>query len=211
LSSRQDLTALTAAVRGADGVWNVKTEFFAPAEGVADRAHRDRAPYDLWARQGFITLTPGASVDYAFVAARLCWWWDNHDCAEVAYDRWRIDVLKAELVRLGREVTDDQKASGMLLTAFGQGFKDMSGAIDSLESEIVNGRVRHGDNPVLNMCFSNAIAVRDPAGNRKLDKLKSTGRIDGAVTTATAIGRGVAGEAPVALTSVYEERGVLTV
>jgi len=35
---------------------------------------------------------------------------------------------------------------------------------------------------------SNAIATRDPAGNRKLDKSKATGRIDGMVALAMAIG-----------------------
>jgi phage terminase large subunit-like protein len=34
----------------------------------------------------------------------------------------------------------------------------------------------------------NAVVVRDPAGNRKLDKKKSTGRIDGAVALVMAVG-----------------------
>lgn len=190
LSARADLTALLAVARGRDQAWNVRAEFFAPEAGVKERAHRDGAPYDLWAKQGYLTLTPGASVDYAFVAARLCAWWDDYDVAEIAYDRWRIDVLKAELTRMGREVADptDKRGAGMRLVPFGQGFRDMSPAIDTLESELLNLRVRHGSNPVLNWCIDNAIAVADPAGNRKLDKIKSTGRIDGAVALAMALG-----------------------
>jgi phage terminase large subunit-like protein len=38
------------------------------------------------------------------------------------------------------------------------------------------------------MCCANAVAKRDEAGNRKLDKSKSTGRIDGMVALAMAIG-----------------------
>ncbi len=210
LSARNDLTALLAAARGDDGVWNVRAEFFAPEVGLADRAHRDRAPYDVWARDGFITLTPGASVDYAFVADRLCAWWDDHDCAEIAFDRWRIDVLLAELARMGRAAVvakpdEAAAAGGMLLVPFGQGYREMSPAIDSMESELLNARVRHGANPVLTMCVANAIAIRDPAGNRKLDKAKSTGRIDGAVVLAMALGRGMASEAVVPVESVYEE------
>jgi len=41
-------------------------------------------------------------------------------------------------------------------------------------------------NPVLTMCAANAIVVKDQAGNRKLDKVKSTGRIDGMVALAMA-------------------------
>jgi len=40
----------------------------------------------------------------------------------------------------------------------------------------------------LNMCASNAVTIKDPAGNRKLDKSKSTGRIDGMVALVMALG-----------------------
>jgi phage terminase large subunit-like protein len=205
LSARNDLTALVAVARGDDGAWNVRAEFFAPEVGVVDRAHRDRAPYDVWARDGILTLTPGASVDYAFVAERLCAWCDDHDVAEIAFDRWRIESLKTELRRMGREVPDPPfESDGMRLSPFGQGFKDMSPAIDSLESELLNLRLRHGGNPILTWCAANAIAVRDPAGNRKLDKMKSTGRIDGLVALTMAIGRATSAEGAIPERSFWE-------
>lgn len=71
LSARNDLTALLLAGRDDDGYLHVVPDFFAPQIGVEDRAARDREPYDVWARDGFITLTPGASVDYAYIARRL--------------------------------------------------------------------------------------------------------------------------------------------
>ena len=39
------------------------------------------------------------------------------------------------------------------------------------------------------MCAANAVTTKDPAGSRKLDKSKATGRIDGMVALAMAIGR----------------------
>ena len=42
----------------------------------------------------------------------------------------------------------------------------------------MNHRVAHGMNPVLTMAAANATTVKDPAGNRKLDKSRKTGRID---------------------------------
>ena len=48
--------------------------------------------------------------------------------------------------------------------------------------------LRHGDNPVLNMCAANAVVTRDPAGNRKLDKAKSYSKIDGMVALTMALG-----------------------
>jgi phage terminase large subunit-like protein len=38
------------------------------------------------------------------------------------------------------------------------------------------------------MCAANAVVVKDAAGNRKLDKSKTTGRIDGMVALTMAFG-----------------------
>lgn len=179
LSARNDLTAMVAVAQDDDGVWHVDPHFFAPQVGVAERGHKDRVPYDLWAEQGWLTLTPGASVDYEVVARALADYCAEHNVVQIRFDRWRIDVLKAELARLDAELP---------LEPFGQGFRDMTPALDTLESEVVNKSLRHGGHPVLKMCALNAVATRDPAGNRKLDKSRATGRIDGMVALAMAMG-----------------------
>lgn len=181
LSARNDLTAVVAAAKDKDGVWQVDPHFFAPRIGVVERARRDRVPYDLWAKQGFLHLTEGASIDYAEVAQWLAEYCASRDVRKIGFDRWRIDVFKAELARLGIDLP---------LEPFGQGFKDMTPALDAIESEFANANVRHGMHPVLTMCAANAVATRDPAGNRKLDKSKATGRIDGMIALAMAIGLG---------------------
>ena len=73
-------------------------------------------------------------------------------------------------------------------TPFGQHYRHMTPALDALEIELLHGRLRHGDNPVLKMCARNAVVIPDAAGNRKLDKARSTGRIDGMVALAMAMG-----------------------
>lgn len=198
LSARNDLTAVVLVGLDSAGHWDVIPFFYAPEIGVRDRAHRDRVPYDVWAKEGFLTLTPGASVDYGFVAHKLVELCSDFPVVEVAFDRWRMDVLQKELTEMGADLP---------LVPFGQGFKDMTPAVDALESALLNHKIRHGNHPVMNMCAANAVATRDPAGNRKIDKAKSTGRIDGIVALAMAMGRGCAtsAEGP----SVYETRGVL--
>src|SRR3546814_4478417 len=81
-------------------------------------------------------------------------------------------------------------AAGVVLPleAFGQGYVSMSPALDALEADLLQERLRHGGHPALAMCAANAVAVPDPAGNRKLDKSKATGRIDGMVALAMAEG-----------------------
>lgn len=61
LSARTDLTALVLVAQ-VDGVWQVQAHFWTPEQGLQDRARRDRAPYDVWHRQGILRTTPGASV-----------------------------------------------------------------------------------------------------------------------------------------------------
>jgi phage terminase large subunit-like protein len=187
LSARNDLTALAMVAKDDDGVWHTKVEFFAPLTGIADRAQRDRAPYDVWADRGLLTATPGASVDYDYVAEKLGALCAAYQVALIAFDPWRIDVLIAALGRLGLELP---------LQEFGQGYKSMSPALDTLEAELLQQRVRHGGHPILKWNVANAIAVRDPAGNRKPDKSKSTGRIDGIVALLMAIGVATAAEPP---------------
>lgn len=185
LSARNDLTAAVAVAKDDDGVWHVQSTFWTPESGLVERAHRDRAPYDQWAKQGLLQTTPGASIDYAMVAEWLVEFSEAHDVAVINFDRWRMDVLQAELSRLDVELP---------LEPFGQGFKDMTPALDALEAELLNGNLRHEMHPVLTMCAANAVVTRDSAGNRKLDKAKATGRIDGLVALAMAIGGGAAAQ-----------------
>jgi len=64
----------------------------------------------------------------------------------------------------------------------------MSPALRELESLLLARKLRHGNHPVLNMCNHNATVLTDPAENRKFVKKRETGRIDGLVALAMAIG-----------------------
>jgi phage terminase large subunit-like protein len=64
----------------------------------------------------------------------------------------------------------------------------MSPRVEHFESLLLQGRIRHGAHPLLNMAAANAIALKDAAGNRKLDKAKSTQRIDPLVAAVMAAG-----------------------
>lgn len=178
LSARTDLTALVVIGR-INGVWHTKPYFWTPENGLLDRAKRDRQPYHTWVKQGYMQTTPGSTVDYEYVAHDIAAILSDLNVRFVAYDRWRIDILKREFDKIGLELP---------LMEFGQGFKDMSGAVDALEAELLNSRIAHGNHPVLTMCAANAIISKDPAGNRKLNKQKATGRIDGLVAMAMAFG-----------------------
>ena len=62
----------------------------------------------------------------------------------------------------------------------------MNPAVEAVEDLATEEKLRHGNHPVLTMCASNTVVQKDPAGNRKFAKDKSTGRIDGIVAMAMA-------------------------
>lgn len=184
LSGKTDLTALvlTQDINGVKPLW---AWFWTPEKNLIERSRKDRAPYDQWVQEGWIRTTSGATVDYEYVARDMLEILEEFEVCSLAFDRWRIDLLMKEFADLGHEPP---------LVPFGQGYKDMSPALDHLEADLLNERIVHDGNPVLTMCMANAVITQDPAGNRKLDKHKATGRIDGAVAAAMAIGQAAKSE-----------------
>jgi phage terminase large subunit-like protein len=178
LSECNDLTAFVA-VAPVDGVWHVKPTFWLPGEGLRERARLDRVPYDIWARDGKLVAIEGArSVEYEYVARFLRGFVDENDVRKIAFDRWGFRHLRPWLLKEGFSETELEE----LFEEFGQGFQSMSPALRTLESDLLNRKVAHGDHPVLGMCAANAVVQRDPAGGRKLNKAKSRGRIDGMIS-----------------------------
>jgi phage terminase large subunit-like protein len=178
LSATTDLTALVLTCR-MDGELHVRPFFWMPHDSVQEAVRRDKAPYDVWVREGLMRTTPGKVIDYAFVARDIGEICSGLSVAKIGFDRWRMDRMQTALAAGGVELP---------LEPFGQGFVSMSPALDALEADLLKETIRHGGHPVLAMCAANAVATQDPAGNRKLDKAKATGRIDGLVALAMAEG-----------------------
>lgn len=198
LSGKNDLTALILTCKDGDGVWHVLPYFWTPKEGLRDRAERDRMPYDTWARQGYLLTTPGRTIDYAFVAWEIKKILQRIHISALKFDRWRIQDLIRELRDAGVDAYEDGKeepyGDGLRMVMHGQGYRDMNPAVEILEDILAEGKMRHGMHPVLTMCASNVRVQQDPSGNRKFDKIKSTGRIDGIVALAMAMNGAVGGD-----------------
>lgn len=182
LSEVRDLTA-RVLIGQRDDVWQVDAKFWLPADGLSDKARADRVPYDLWRDQGYLDACPGRTVDYEFVARQVAEDFDRYDIRAYAFDRWNWRHFRPYLERAG--FTEEMLSR---FVEFGQGYRSMSPALRALEADLLNGKLRHGGHPVLTMCASSAVVTADPAGNRKLDKGKASGRIDGMVALTMARG-----------------------
>lgn len=179
LSSVSDLTALVLVTEDGD----VHPTFWLPEEGLTEKSRTDRVPYDVWASDGLLQTTPGRAIEYEFIAEYLRGLFDRCSVQALAFDRYNMRFLKPWLERVG--FTEEELAR---FVEFGQGFVSMSPAIRELEAKLLARRLKHGAHPVLTMCAANAVTVSDPAGNRKFTKSKATGRIDGMVALAMAVG-----------------------
>ena len=171
--------------------------FWLPEETLDLRVRRDHVPYDLWERQGYLLTTEGNVVHYGFIENFIDELGTRFNIREIAFDRWGAIQMVQNLENMGFTVVP-----------FGQGFKDMSPPTKELMKLTLEQRIAHGGHPVLRWMMDNVCAKSDPAGNIKMDKEKSTEKIDGAVATVMALDRAIrcgndAGE------SVYDSRGLL--
>jgi phage terminase large subunit-like protein len=183
LSEVRDLTALVL-VGHVHGKWSVHPTFWLPEEGLAEKARNDRVPYDMWAQQGFLQTTPGRSVSYQYIAMVLRQVFDTYDIRKLAFDSWNMKHLKPWLLENG---FNEQEFNEKFIE-FGQGKKSMSPALRDLEQILLDDEMAHGNHPVLKMCAANSVVEGKDSANRRLSKNKSSGRIDGMVALAMAMG-----------------------
>ena len=158
------------------------SHFWLPEYGIAEKSRKDKVPYDLWARQDLLNLTPGKSIEYEFVADFLRGVFDRYDVQAVGFDRYNIKHLKPWLAKADFSSDELEK-----FVDFGQGTASMTPALRELESMLLNQKLKHGKHPILNMCCANSKVIGD-SGARKFDKKTARGRIDGMVALAMAVG-----------------------
>ena len=182
LSSTSDLTAMVLVFppRDDEEQYIVLPYFWLPEDTMQLRVRRDHVMYDKWERQGFIHTTEGNVVHYGFIEQFITKLGERFNIREIAYDRWNATMMVQTL-------EDD----GFNMVPFGQGFRDMSPPTKELMKLTLEQTLAHNGHPVLRWMMDNIFIRRDPAGNIKPDKEKSTEKIDGAVAMIMALDRAI--------------------
>lgn len=196
LANTMDINAHVMVFPHEDGSVTLLPRFWIPEDRALEREKRDRVPYIQWAREGWITLTPGETSDYDRIREDILADSKRFNIRDIGVDRWN-----------SLQIANQLQGEGLTLTDFGQGYKSMNAPSKHLEVMVVSRKVRHGANPVLRWMISNARIQSDPAGNIKPTKQKSTEKIDGVVAAVMGLGRWMASEEEER--SVYETRGVI--
>lgn len=184
LGSTTDLTGLVLWIEPVDEdePWRLVAIPWLPDDDLLRKEETDRVPYLAWKAAGHLETTPGRAISKLAVLRRLTELANHFDLQAIAYDRWRMEDLK--------QLADDEGITLPTLVPHGQGYKDMSPALEAFETALLNGQVVHDGHPVLTWCAANAVTVSDDAENRKLSKERATGRID--LMVAAVMGAGVA-------------------
>jgi phage terminase large subunit-like protein len=195
LSSTTDLSALVLAFPIGEEFWLLPFAW-APSRAIRERERRNRARFDVWAHQGFITPTDGDVIDYERIRTKIKELAARYRIKEIAVDRWNSTHLVNQLT----------EQDGFTIVGFGQGFATMSPATKDFEALALQKKLRHDGNPALKWCIGNMVIESDAAGNIKPSKRKSSEKIDMAIASIMALARARAGgiEKP---GSVYESRG----
>lgn len=173
LASKIDLCALSFLFPPAPGRpnWRVIQRLWTPEETLRDRAHRDRAPYEVWVEQGWLTAVPGTSIDHDLVRQAILEMRDVFDILQIGFDPWHAERPIQDLIK------NDGFAETQVL-AVPQTFAGLSSACLRVQADILAGEIDARKCPVTAWGVSNVVDQRDGKDNMLFIKKKSRGRID---------------------------------
>ena len=197
MSYTTDLSAFALAFPMPDDFLDVFVWFWRPEEDLQMAMDRDRVPYDRWAADGHLVLTPGKVIRLEPIAEHMASCANQFDLRSIGYDNYRHRELVDDMLDLGIELPMSEHPQGF------RRVKDnplwMPNSVQEIENRIIEGKVRFCFNPVLRYNVQQTVIREDPAGtdNKIFDKRKSRARIDGIVAAAMAVGTAIARPEPV--------------
>lgn len=197
LANTGDINAFVLVFPDEEGEnFDVQCHFWCPESKAKE--NKDQVDYALWARQGFINLTPGNVTDHRIIEKDILKITQNHQLKSLAFDR------ALAYSGIAQNLIDEE----LPMHEFGQGFLSMSEPTKELERKIKLEQINHFGNPVLRWMASNVELRIDPAANIKIDKGKSTSKVDGMVALVMALGAYRAKDQNDEF--VYNDRGIIT-
>lgn len=173
VSAKIDLTSIgfVIVLKGKDGKvkYIVFHHSFIPnREKLQERIHTDRAPYDLWEEQGFITVTDTPIVDQNAIVRYMDEFVEAHglriEC--LCFDPANASKMEIELADAGHTVEE----------VF-QSHRSLNEATAGFREQVFDGNVIYIADPVLNFAMANTV-VKTSNGLIKIDKDAATQRID---------------------------------
>lgn len=195
LSVSDDFSAL-AKLWKIDKKYYVEMKYYIPEDNVREREKTLKVPLLSWVKEGFITATPGSTIDYDYIYEDIKN--DIENCESILFDPYKAKHLVKRIDDNGYENS----------TPVRQGFISLTSPTKFFKDTIKEENLVHNNNPVTNWMVSNMIVVTDAAGNIKPDKTEPNRKIDGPASIVNAMVHFEMSQENT--TSVYETRGLRT-
>jgi phage terminase large subunit-like protein len=196
LSSKLDLTAWALLFGGGEVLWR----FWAPESTLPRLDEHTGGQFSQWARDGWITLTDGDTIDYDQIYDDVEADHHRFRIVEVTYDKWSGEPVRQEVVKRTRLKMIESDTTYLRMTP----------PMAELMRRLKARELAHFANPVARW-MADSIEKKSPADDPdrqrpvKPDRDKSGKRIDGMVALLFALDGALRGmPAP----SVYESRGL---
>lgn len=194
LAKTRDISSFVLIFPKDGGQFDVLCWFWVPEDKVDERTKKDSVPYRQWVDEGYLIATPGNVTDYDFIKAEIRAACDLYQVQMIDYDPWNSSQLVIDLT-----------SEGMPMQPMRQGFYTLSAPTSELENLVAAGKMHHYGHPVLTWMCGNVALQRDAAGNIKIDKGKSSEKVDGMAALVNALGGYMSGE----IEEEYIDRGII--
>lgn len=180
------------------GHYTLLPRFWIPEATATERQEADGIPYRVWAREGHITLTPGNMIDQDAIEDSIKADADAHQLKAIAADEWNAGAVCLHL-----------QAYGIRVEIFGQNIRNFTEPTKMFEALLKEGKLHHGDHPILNWMAGNVAVITDRSGNIRPVKPEHAGpkKVDGIIAAVMALAKALL--IPAEGESVYESQGLM--
>lgn len=182
LSMTTDLTSVGWVGMDDEGDFIVGQHSFMPEARLKEKMAIDKVRYDLWAEQGYLTLTPGEMVDYTIVESWIENFSKDKEIQEFDYDKWNALHLAQNL-----------ENKGFVCVEIPQRIANLSIPTKTFREKVYEKKVKHNGDPVLFWALNNAVVKMDDQENIMISKKISKNRIDPAAAVLNAFARAMYG------------------
>jgi phage terminase large subunit-like protein len=201
MSTKIDLSAFVLVFPPQEDLdrYVILPRFYVPEDTIMKRSKQDAVHYEIWQKEGYLTATPGNVIDEEFIEKDVVEASKRYALIEAGFDPWGATAISNKLLN----------THGIQMVEVRQGSKSLSEPAKDVLAKVKQGKLNHGNHPVLRWCADNLVMVTDANENVRPDKEKATERIDGMVALFNAWNRITQDKSlgP----SVYETEGLLIV
>ena len=182
LSRTKDMSAASLVFDNGDGSATVLPYFWYPRN--AARTNNHIVPYIQWATDGYIKLIPGDVINYNVIEADIIDLADRFNITQIVYDSTYAEDVTSRL----------EDETGIDRIAMPQTMKHFAAPTAEMERLVIDGKMHHNSNPVLNWQAQNVTIYSDNNNNNRPVKPHNSNprKIDGIVATIMALGQMIA-------------------